>query len=522
MLGVDPAANYRTKRKGTSVMKGKKLAVFLLALLMILPLALAGCSGNSVQTETGTKSDVNQNDVYDAEIKDLGGHEFYFLTRSTPHPHLQVNEIFAEELNGDRVNDAVYQRNSDLEQTFNCKIVQDTNPDPAKAVKEQLIAGEYQYDYIYAGVAHLRTLASSNLLVDFNSLDNVHLEKSWWDMNAIQGFTIAGKSFYVTGAGGTMDERASWAIYFNKDVIERADLESPYNLVREGKWTVDKMYEYMMATKEDLDGDGVYTIGKDRFGYIGEPLNNWMHVAACNCRVSRFNEDGEIELPATVNKDIMTAWAALKPLLTSEYRNVTDSGAFSSGKGTFYGCLSAVIFNISKNDITWGVLPMPKLNEEQEEYWTSINGGWCYCYVIPTTTDQAPDAEANGFASGREQAGYFLEAFFAKSVDTLEVAFYEQVVKFQVVKDSQSAEMMEIALKNKVYDPVVIFNFGQIGSSLFSAAGSDGGRADGKGTAVKGSDVNYDTLVSLYESRLSAARKQLQKYVDYISTDEQA
>ena len=107
-------------------------------------------------------------------------------------------------------------------------------------------------------------------------------------------------------------------------------------------------------------------------------------------------------------------------------------------------------------------------------------------------------------------------------MDTLEVAFYEQVVKFQVVKDSQSAEMMEIALKNKVYDPVVIFNFGQIGTSLFAAAGSDGGRADGKGTAVKGSDVNYDTLVSLYESRLSAARKQLQKYIDYISTDEQA
>ena len=501
-------------------MKSTKILALVLALLMLLPLAFAGCSKAKEETKTneGNKP-VDTSGLYTADIKDLHGHEFIFLTRSTTHGHLSVNEIYAEELNGDKVNDAVYKRNSNLEATYNCKITQETNDNPASSVKEQLISGEYVYDYIYAGVASLRNLSASNLLVDYNELENVDLSKAWWDRNAIDGFTIAGKSFYVTGSGGTMDERASWAIYFNQDIVERADLETPYELVRRGEWTVDKMYEYMMATKEDLDGDGIWTVNKDRFGYIGEPINNWMHVAACGLRLSRVTEDGEIDLPATVNKDVQAAWAALKPLLTSEYRMVTDTG-FSKGYGTFYGCLSAVIFNISKNDIKWGVLPMPKLNAEQEEYWTSIHSGWCFGYSIPVTTDLAQDAETNGFESGREQAGYFLEAFFYQSMGTLETAYYDQVVKYQVMKDSNSAEMMEIALKNKIYDPVVIFDFGKIGSSLFKEVGSVGGKSGDNGTAVKGSDVNYDTLVSTYESRLTAARKALQKYITYVTNED--
>ena len=98
--------------------------------------------------------------------------------------------------------------------------------------------------------------------------------------------------------------------------------------------------------------------------------------------------------------------------------------------------------------------------------------------------------------------------------------YYEQVIKGQTVKDADSIEMMDIALKNKVYDPVVIFAFGKLGSSLFSSAGSNGVQAAGVGEPAKGSDVNYDTLVSLYESRVTAARKALNNYINYITSED--
>lgn len=508
-------------------MKSTKALALLLALLMLL-VSLFACSKDTGKKSgsdvvIATEEPVDNSIVYDAKIHDLGGHEFWFLVRDVgSFQHLAVNEVLAEELNGDKLNDAVFKRNATLQEKYNCEIREERIKNPVTAVKDQLLAGEYVYDYIYCPTTSLRLLSASNLLVDFNNLDEVDLSKAWWDHNAVEGLSIGGKVFYVTGSAGTLDERASWIMYFNKDVFIKSHIDMPYDLVKEGKWTIEKMYEIMLATHEDLDGNGIMEIGKDRFGYIGQPENNWFHVAACNVKLSGMTSTGDIDIPPTVNDDVLNAWAALKPLLTSEYRDVSDSGnRFRAGLGTFYACLSGAILNMNKNDaFNFGVLPMPKMNEQQEDYWTSVDGVWTYSYAIPVTTDNAPDAADNGFFSGREQAGYFLEAFSYYSIDTLSVAFNEQILKYQAVKDAESVEMIEIALKNKIYDPVVLFDFGKMGAaSLFGTVGSNGGQTAGQGPTAKGSDVNYDTLVSVYESRVTAARKALNSYVNYITEE---
>ena len=508
-------------------MKHLKALALILALVMVLAL-FAGCGAgktdgdekdNGVEVKT---EEVDNSAVYDAEIHDMHGHQFWFLVRTTTYTHLDTNEIYAEELTGDKINDAVFKRNATLQEKYNCEIKEERNTDPGKAIREQLIAGEYQFDYVYTSITSLRSLSASNLLVDFYELEEINLDKAWWDKNAIEGFSIAGKAFYVTGDAGTLDDRASWIMFFNKDVIEKAHLESPYTLVKEGRWTVDKMVEYMNATWEDLNGDGVMEIGKDRMGYIGERGNNWYHVAACNVKLSRMSSGGDIEIPATVNDDVLRVWAKLKPLLTSELRDVADAGGrFKNGLATFLGINTGCLYGGNYTSMNFGLLPMPKYDEEQDEYYTSVHPSWTYGFAIPVATDNASDYAENGFASGREQAGYFLEAFSYNSMNTLTVAFYEQVIKYQAVRDVESSEMVDTALKHKVYDPVVIFNFGNIGTSLFAQCGSDGyGGTSNPGVVAKGSDVNYDTLVSTYEARVEAARKALNNYINYISAND--
>ena len=80
----------------------------------------------------------------------------------------------------------------------------------------------------------------------------------------------------------------------------------------------------------------------------------------------------------------------------------------------------------------------------------------------------------------------------------------------QALRNADSVEMMEIAIKNKIFDPVVGYNFG--GMYMFNDIGSPGKR-------VPGSDINYDTLVSTYEARVPAARMALQNYLNYINTE---
>ena len=94
---------------------------------------------------------------------------------------------------------------------------------------------------------------------------------------------------------------------------------------------------------------------------------------------------------------------------------------------------------------------------------------------------------------------------------TLTPAFYDQVILKQSIRDLESAEMVEIAMANKVYDSVQGYRFAQLGA-IFAECGS------GEYGAV-GTDANYDTFVSTYESRVMSARKGLQSYIEYINTE---
>ena len=48
---------------------------------------------------------------------------------------------------------------------------------------------------------------------------------------------------------------ASNVIFFNKDLMDEYQIEYPYDLVRNGTWTVDKFFEMAKCTG-DLNGDG--------------------------------------------------------------------------------------------------------------------------------------------------------------------------------------------------------------------------------------------------------------------------
>ena len=492
----------------------------ILCLFLLLSVVFTACGGGATETAEGpgvierTTEEADPNDVYDIEVKDLKGHEFLFITQETPTAHLRANEIASEGLNGDKVNDAVFKRNAAIQKDYNCVFSEERASDVLNTVREPLIAGEYVYDVIYGRTPHLRTLSASGLLVDYTTLENIRLEKNWWDHNLHEGLAISGHLFYVNGDLSTVDDRSSIVMFFNRDMIQKNDLEDPFDLVKSGNWTVQKLYELSEACIEDTDGDGVWVPGKDVFAYLSPDFDNYTLIAAAHLYLGDLQSDGTFSLPATVRKDILAAWTELRPLLTSPHRDVSDSGSrFRSGKAAFYSMNLGSLLNYTDTTIVFGVLPMPKLNAEQAEHWTTCSGAINYCFGIPITVDNMADTA--GFESGREMVAYFLNALCYRSRDTITPAFFDQVLKHQMIRDEVSVEMLDLALKNKLYDPIVFFNFGSIGN-IFRDAGSNGsGGSRGTAGAV-GTDVNYDTLVSLYEARLAAARKALNNYLKYL------
>jgi hypothetical protein len=327
----------------------------------------------------------------------------------------------------------------------------------------------------------------------------------------IEGLQIRGHLYYLCGDIITSDDRSANIMYFNQDLLDKAGLgkEDGVNLVqiaREGKWTIDKLYEYSEACVEDKDGDGVWTPGVDTFAYLCPDYFNGWHIMCFGMYLGTMDSPGNFSLPGTIKKDILAAWDQCRPLFTSPHRDVSDAGSrFRNGQDAFYSMNMGSLLNFSNTTVNFGILPMPKLNEEQEKYYTCVSYATHASIGIPITVEQIDDT--CGFESGAELVAYFLNAMSYYSRQILTPAFFDDVLKKQMVQNAETGEMLELALENKFYDPFQIFPFGNIGY-VFRDAGSNT-----KGGVKIGTDVNYDTLVSKYDERLSAARKALNSYL---------
>ena len=99
-----------------------------------------------------------------------------------------------------------------------------------------------------------------------------------------------------------------------------------------------------------------------------------------------------------------------------------------------------------------------------------------------------------------------MEAFAYLSVNTVTPAFYDQVLLKQSVRDVESQKNLAMVLDKDhiILDPVLLFNFGSIGYSLFY---------EGTPTAnANANDLAWENFVASYSSRVAAAREALKEY----------
>ena len=498
-------------------MKATRILALILACLMLCSAFLVSCGGDEKEkgtapTITPTVDTEDKSEVYEAEVKNLNGHTFHFLTRDMgSNSHLSTHAVYAEEQNGDKVNDAVFSRNAQLEQIYNCKITATASSNPVTENRDAIISGDYVADFIMYTVNGSKSMATGGLLVDFATLDNIDLTKAWWDREGNDAFNMGLKTYFITGDAATLDDRACWMLAFNRDIIAEWAATQPgsfniYETVKKGEWTVDLMARIIAETAKDENGDGVIN------EYATETSTNWFLLAATGVTVSNKSATGEYSLPDALKPEVLTAWEALRGIVASPYRYNTDVGTYfrANGKATFYSCNYGMALRLANAVVPIGYLPYPKLNKDQKDYLITCSFGQCGVYMIPSTVENAETKDwlTNGFTSAAEQCAYFLEAFAYYSRHTVTPAFVDQVLLKQAVFDADSADMITLSLANKVYDPIVAKNFGSI--NVFSSASTKNTFGAEK----------FDQITSLYAEKLEAARTSLKEYIDYISVEQ--
>ena len=433
---------------------------------------------------------------------DLGARDFVFLTNSHPFPIWDQRDIYAETENGDRINDAVYRRNSIIEAQFNCKIREmklDAQPVIAQ-VKKFALSGDDFADAVNPKLMFMDQLIESSALFEFGQLPHNDLSKPWWDPNCVRDLSVSGKIFGVASDITLIDKGATNAMVFKKQLHQDCNIENLYQLVAEGKWTLDKLFELSRAVSKDLDGNGIRD-DKDAYGLLYQRDSVASFMAGAGGFIASKNES---DLPVMTLNDDRTLGILDKifdMLYNPEYCfhvmkffdgtsvNFTDgmTAMFQNNQALFMWIRIADAENLRAMPADFGILPLPKYDDRQPGYMAPVSSRTAIGTSVPISAKSAEESSA------------VLEAMAYHSRAILQPEYYDVLLASKVARDDESGEMLDIIYANRVYDIGDAFDFGGIYTDL-----------------IYGSMDYNRNIASMYEKKESAASRDIEKLVGMI------
>ena len=456
-------------------MKQKIIFCALLAGLMLM--ASCGSTGPGTTGDNGTTAGGDTTSTETAEpgliskltpeLKEelgLDGYEFNVFLRAAESTWA-LKDIVAEEENGETLNDAVFKRNVWLEENYGFKLAVGYSADAsASELTTYILAADDSYDAYFPRGG---TAASQGLLQDLKQVKYIDLDNDCWNHMFADSLEIDGRLFYATGAITTNSYDAVRLFMFNKTLLSKYQLEDPYALVREGKWTFDKMNEMATKASADLNGDAQMTVD-DQYGL------GWQNSVGAQPfffgageKVSKIDKDGlpEFSLESERFTDIYN-----KVRDTVANHDVYYSGADEDVLKMFYeerSLFFTEVLNCAKKlrpyEVDFGLLPLAKWTEEQENYIQYVDA-WCLSPVVIAKNN-----------TNMDRTGFIVQAIAEASKDYLVQPYYETVLNGKVLRDEESSEMLDIVVNNFVLDNCDMYSWGNILTALRDgiANGSD-------------------------------------------------
>lgn len=325
------------------------------------------------------------------EIPDYGGYEFKFLNSSVQgHMYTYIDS----ELTGFLVDDLCYERNLSVEERFNIKISEDIYPiDSITSYARNLILSEENaYDAIYLPLNEITPLISEELFCDLLEIGELHTEQIWWDQPLIVKNAIEDSLFYATSDLHLMALDSIGCTFFYEDMVLSLGIELPYIAALDGKWTFEMMKQYCAAAA-DINGEAVWGTdvdGKDKYTFVD--IAGYRKMAyAQETSIVTPDYDGYYTFTADTDERFLSVWEGLKDFYTAEngvFLAEDEESAlsiFKDGRSLFLnarvGCGTLINDNSGRS---FGALPLPKYDEEQENYESAVVSD-CLAFCIPVT-----------------------------------------------------------------------------------------------------------------------------------------
>ena len=340
--------------------------------------------------------------------------------------------------NGDGINNALYYRNAAVSTRMGVELAFEgvggnyNNCEKFITSLTTAVNAGKAYDIVSAYSMVMSVCARDGLLVDMSDT-YIDLEKPWWPSSLTESCRIGDALYFNSGDASINTLYMMYCCYFNATMLDQyhSDVDI-YELVRQGDWTYEKMVELM----KDVVSNSTRDPKTDTFGMIGASLYSSTLLEGFG-----FSEidvvDGELTVSADYESSIVEQMITeIQNMFNSDYAvmgataDVRDG--FNTGRSLFailYADQAAKRF--SKNtQLTYGVVPMPKLEKTQESYITPVANPSSFYGISSSSKDPM-------FVSA------VLECWASESYRRVSPELFEKSFKLKYSEGSDNAQMYD-------------------------------------------------------------------------------
>lgn len=433
-------------------MKQNRIFLCLLAALLLFS-SMTSCGSDT--TETTTNTNVTDTDTAESETDDglyvadylpdvtYDGYE-YRIYDYDEYP----SDI--EEPSGNIIDDAIYKRNMLIEEQYDIKFTTDRRAytkyeEVSVVVRNSAMAQSDDFDLACVSQRNGYNHVLAGECPAGSQLPMTDMTKPWHNQIMAESLTING----VTILDYTAMEvnPGGYGIIFNKKLIEDFGMDNPYDLVDEGTWVYDTFYSMAEQAILDLDGDGKMTVN-DRYGIIGE-WDRFVEIAYRGSGLKTVEMENGIPTISMSEAlvDVFTRFVQYRDLTgsvfdtfaqfgTAEASRDEGFGMFKQGLSLFTTGGPSRLTTMGDMEEDYGIVPYPKWTEEQEIYYSCMDGGRIYL-PLSCSTDL-------------ERVCVIKEALAVGTLNYYYPAYYEDAIQNRYVRDTDSVRMLEI-ITNGIY-----------------------------------------------------------------------
>lgn len=462
-------------------MKSKTMHTRLAALLLVLTMLLGsiwmiGCAdektpdnpdspntpNNGDNGDNGNNGDNGDDSKGDERIptnlpeKNFDGASYHIFQwtigdQTTPGTRIVPwEEGDVEATNGGLLNDAVFDRNATVEQTYNVVItmeygtVDGTNTPFFTTFRNNHNTGEDLYQLATMRTYQTQTLALEGLMTDMALSEYINLSQPWWNDDSVESLKVGNHVYWAISEFLVRDKGATACIFYNTRIASDNGIDNLYQLAYDGTWTMDALIQAAETCYFD-NGNGVAD-DEDIWGACCSDDTNLYLYNGAGLKFATVNEEGYPEYVFGDDTSVNVMMDIFDLVMYADWYahtglTATKDVKFENENVLFRFGMVKEVNSYRDMKSNYGILPIPKYDEYQDNYSSLV---WMHhdCVLgIPAVVQN------------QEMAQIVTEALSAESYYTVYRKFYDTIILDRSARDQESKEMLEVIFDTRSIDP---------------------------------------------------------------------